>query len=97
MLHMGIPGVELHAHTHVGVRPRKAKELPFTGGSVRPAAPAEQLMVNQAVPLAELVPATMESGAADRPHGRAPALRMAKRGQPHDGRAGLHDRRSTRA
>jgi enoyl-CoA hydratase len=81
VLHMGILGVELHAHTWE-FGPRKAKELLFTGGSVT-AQKAEQLgMVNHVVPLEELVPATM---AMARRIARmdAFALRMAKRAVNH--------------
>src|SRR5258708_5271323 len=81
VLHMGICGVELHAHTWE-LGPRKAKELLFTGGSIT-AQEAERLgMVNRVVPLDELIPATMELA------GRIAkmdsfALRMAKRAVNH--------------
>jgi len=77
VLAMGICGVELHAHTWE-FGPRKAKELLFTGDSIT-AEQAERLgMVNQVVPLEQLVPATM--ALAQRIATRdAFALRMAKR------------------
>jgi len=81
VLHMGILGVELHAHTWE-FGPRKAKELLFTAGSIN-AQEAKQLgMVNKVVPLEELVPATMEMA---RRIARMDsfALRMAKRAVNH--------------
>jgi enoyl-CoA hydratase len=77
VLHMGILGVELHAHTWE-FGPRKAKELLFTAGSVT-AEEARQLgMVNKVVPLENLVPATMDM-ARRIARMDAFALRMAKR------------------
>jgi enoyl-CoA hydratase len=77
VLAMGICGVELHAHTWE-FGPRKAKELLFTGDAIT-AQQAEQLgMVNRVVPLAELVPATMQL-AQKIARNDAFALRMAKR------------------
>jgi enoyl-CoA hydratase len=81
VLSMGICGVELHAHTwEFGAR--KAKELLFTGGSLS-AQDAERIgMVNQVVPLDELMPATL--ALADRiSHQDAFALRMAKQAVNH--------------
>lgn len=77
VLAMGICGVELHAHTWE-FGPRKAKELLFTGDAIT-AEQAEQLgMVNQVVPLDQLVPVTM--ALAKRIAKKdAFALRMAKR------------------
>jgi enoyl-CoA hydratase len=78
VVHMGIGGgVEYHAHTWE-LGPRKAKEMLFTGGPVT-AEEAHQLgMVNQVVPLDDLMDATM--GLARRIAGQDPfALRMAKR------------------
>src|SRR5688572_28823732 len=77
VLAMGICGVELHAHTRE-FGPRKAKELLFTGDAIT-AEQAERLgMVNQVVPLDQLVEATM--ALAKRIATRdAFALRMAKR------------------
>jgi enoyl-CoA hydratase len=81
VLHMGILGVELHAHTwEFGAR--KAKELLFTGGSVNAEEARELGMVNKVVPLEELVPATMEM--ANRiALMDSFALRMAKRAVNH--------------
>jgi enoyl-CoA hydratase len=77
VLFMGICGVELHAHSWE-LGPRKAKELLFTGGSVT-AAQAEQLgMVNQVVPLDDLMTATMAM-AQRIAQVDSFALRMAKR------------------
>jgi enoyl-CoA hydratase len=77
VLAMGICGVELHAHTWE-LGPRKAKELLFTGDAIT-AQEAKQLgMVNQVVPLEELVPATMAL-ARRIARNDAFALRMAKR------------------
>jgi len=77
VLAMGICGVELHAHTWE-FGPRKAKEMLFTGDAIN-AEQAERIgMVNQVVPLDQLVPATM--ALAQRIATRdAFALRMAKR------------------
>ena len=81
VLHMGILGVELHAHTWE-FGPRKAKELLFTAGSVN-AEEARQLgMVNKVVPLEELVPATMEMARRIALMDSF-ALRMAKRAVNH--------------
>ena len=81
VLAMGICGVELHAHTWE-LGPRKAKELLFTGTSIT-AAEAKQLgMVNKVVPLAELVPATLEM-AHRIARIDAFSLRMAKRAVNH--------------
>lgn len=81
VLHMGILGVELHAHTWE-FGPRKAKELLFTAGSVN-AQEAKQLgMVNQVVPLEELVSATMAM-ARRIAQMDSFALRMAKRAVNH--------------
>jgi enoyl-CoA hydratase len=81
VLYMGICGVELHAHTWE-LGPRKAKELLFTGGSIT-AEQAEQLgMVNQVVPLDDLVTATMAM-AHRIAQVDAFALRMAKRAVNH--------------
>jgi enoyl-CoA hydratase len=81
VLFMGICGVELHAHAWE-FGPRKAKEILFTGRSIT-AAQAEQLgMVNQVVPLDDLVPATMEL-AHRIAQADSFALRMAKRAVNH--------------
>jgi enoyl-CoA hydratase len=77
VLHMGILGVELHAHTWE-FGPRKAKELLFTASSIN-AEEARQLgMVNKVVPLTELVTATLEMARRIATMD-AFALRMAKR------------------
>ena len=81
VLYMGINGVELHAHTWE-FGPRKAKELLFTGRSIT-ALEAERLgMVNQVVPLDDLVSSTMEM-AHRIAQVDAFALRMAKRAVNH--------------
>jgi enoyl-CoA hydratase len=81
VLHMGILGVELHAHTWE-LGPRKAKELLFTAGSIN-AEEARQLgMVNKVVPLEQLVPATMEMARRIALMDSF-ALRMAKRAVNH--------------
>lgn len=81
VLHMGILGVEMHAHTWE-LGPRKAKEMLFTASAVT-AQEAKQLgMVNQVVPLAELIPATMTL-ARRIAQMDAFALRMAKRAVNH--------------
>jgi enoyl-CoA hydratase len=71
VIHMGIGGVEYHAHTWE-FGPRKAKELLFTGGSIR-ADEAHRLgMVNRVVPLDELQSETMALAneiAQKHPHG----------------------------
>lgn len=81
VLHMGICGVEYHAHTwEFGAR--KAKEILFTGSSIS-AHQAEQLgMVNKVVPLDDLVPATMDL-ARQIAKQDSFALRMAKRAVNH--------------
>jgi enoyl-CoA hydratase len=77
VLYMGIAGVEYHGHTWE-FGPRKAKEILFSGSSIT-AEEARQLgMVNQVVPLDELVPTALAM--ADRIKRNHPwALRMAKR------------------
>jgi enoyl-CoA hydratase len=81
VLHMGILGVEMHAHTWE-FGPRKAKELLFTASSVN-AEEAKQLgMVNKVVPLEQLVPATMEMARRIATMDSF-ALRMAKRAVNH--------------
>jgi enoyl-CoA hydratase len=78
---MGICGVEYHAHTWE-LGPRKAKELLFTGGAIT-AQQAEQIgMVNQVVPLDDLVTATMAM-AHRIAQQDAFSLRMAKRAVNH--------------
>ena len=81
VLAMGICGVEVHGHPWE-LGPRKAKELLFTGSSVS-AEEARQLgMVNQVVPLDDLVTATMEM-ANKIAQMDSFALRMAKRAVNH--------------
>jgi len=81
VLHMGILGVEMHAHTWE-FGPRKAKELLFTASSIT-AMEAQQLgMVNKVVPLDELVPATLAMAQRIATMD-AFALRMAKRAVNH--------------
>ncbi len=77
VLFMGIAGVEFHGHTWE-FGPRKAKELLFTGDSITAEEARELGMVNQVVPLDELVPTAMDM--ANRIKRNHPwALRMAKR------------------
>lgn len=81
VLHLGILGVEFHAHTWE-LGPRKAKELLFTGGAIT-AEQAERLgMVNRVVPHDQLVAETMAL-AEHIAKMDAFALRMAKRAVNH--------------
>ena len=91
VLHMGILGVEMHAHTWE-LGPRKAKELLFTAGAVT-AEEARQLgMVNKVVPLEQLVPATMEMARRIARNGFICTAHGETCGQSHDGYSRLHGR-----
>ena len=81
VLHMGILGVELHAHAWE-LGPRKAKELLFTACSITAQEAMQLGMVNKVVSLEQLMPATFEMArriaCVD-----SFALRMAKRAVNH--------------